>query len=204
MPYEAFLVSEAKRVLGPPQVIAHCHWFHLTRVPLDADFSDGLLPLGQVIDRVWDAVGATLPAAERVRLDDLRARGHHGGHYTLKVPDQHHWGPYAMLVRETAFYPQQLSHVDYLELPEIIEDICNDYAQAYGASILSTVKQGLHPCIVEFTDRSSSSPLGAALAYVVAKARDEPVSAAAVHCFDAGGRRIDKRQIVSVEFDPKP
>lgn len=43
----------------------------------------------------------------------------------MKLASKQLWGPYAMLVREVAALSKEVGNHDYLDAPEIIEDICH-------------------------------------------------------------------------------
>lgn len=84
-------------------------FFHGTRTLDPSSFRrDGILPLGHVVDRIWDDLYSLI--SNKITLTDWRdhraavenGRGGHGGYlYRLKtnVPS-FHGGPYAFLIRE--------------------------------------------------------------------------------------------------------
>ena len=43
--------------------------------------------------------------------------------YRMKTRDILHWGPHAVLVRDVLINPERFESVDYLNTPEIVEDI---------------------------------------------------------------------------------
>lgn len=187
----------------PIQRLQKTHWFHLTRVPENTNFSEGILPLHEVIGRMWSIIEAILVSPkEKKNIITLRARDALDFQYHLKTKYLIHSGPYAMLVREAAFNANALRNHDYLEIPEILEDICNGYRKVFGDSIYPTIVGALKKCIVKF---ESSKVVGAhliapALVYCWCKSKNVDLSSDANTCFDSGGEVIPKEAIISVEF----
>jgi hypothetical protein len=110
-------------------------WFHLTRVPKGTTFSDGILPLNFALPRIWQTLVSSVSDQKRVKLEKLRSEGVPDFLYNFKTGHKTLGGPYAMLVRESAFHAEEMGNHDYLCLPEIVEDICNGYQARYGESI---------------------------------------------------------------------
>ena len=68
----------------------------------------------------------------------------------MKVRNPFHWGPYAMLVKEIAFVTDEVRNHDYLDAPEIVEDICFTFSDKYNFDLLRIFKSNTYPCIVKF------------------------------------------------------
>lgn len=189
---------------GPPKCqLESVAWFHLTRTNEKSDFSEGLLPLGKVIDRIWDTLDALLVTpSQKANLSEMRANGVLDEMFSLKVRDVFHHGPYAMLVRDAAFNASSLWNHDYLEVPEIIEDICNGYREQFGHSIYDVVTKGLAKCIVKFisTKTTGEHLLAPVLLYCCEFLRKEEFSPFANTCFDSEGVPVTRDQIVQVQF----
>jgi len=179
-------------------------WFHLTRVPASTDFAEGILPLRLALEKIWTTV---LSAADRPRkraiLERLRDMGVPDRQYNLKAGVALHDGPYAMLVRESAFHSAAIGNHDYLTMPEIIEDICNGYERHTGERILDEIASALKPCIVKFEHPDSDHDQHLAnvlLYYCWSKCRDEELCYLANTCFDAKGKAIPRLAIRRIEF----
>ncbi len=189
---------------GPPIAkIEEVSWFHLTRTVKNSDFSDGILPLGLALDRIWEMLTSLLEdPKKKENLATMHANGVPDFQYSLKTNNSIHHGPYAMLVRDAAFNSEKISNHDYLETPEIIEDICNGYKKIYGHSIYEEITKKLDKCIVKFnSDKyTSHNLLAPAILYCWCVVRGDEFSSFANTCFDAEGTPIHTNQIVSVSF----
>ena len=182
------------------------YWFHLTRAAEGADFRDGILPLGQALDRVWETVLTVFrdpPEHNNLRL--LRERGVPDWHYGTKVGQPLLGGPYAMLVRESAFRAREMGNHDYLWLPEIMEDICNGYREAYGHVIHERLCNALTPFIVKFwsTKMLGKNCVESAMYYLYSTAHEEELCDLANTCYDGANSRVPPERIVCVGV-PRP
>jgi hypothetical protein len=178
-------------------------WFHLTRVPPSTNFEEGILPLHLALDKLWDAIVAIPRSTQtRANLEYLRNTGVPDHLYMTKAQYRVQPGPYAMLVRETAFHSKAMGNHDYLKLPEIIEDICNGYERQYHESIHEEITEGLRKCIVKFEvpDKESSKLVAPALFYCWCKAHNWELSVYANTCYDARGEAIPHSAIRKIEF----
>jgi len=177
-------------------------WFHITRVPQGVSFAEGILPLHLVRERLWDAI-IEIPQSGRTRanLRKMQREGVEDFHYNLKI-DKLHSGPYAMLVRESAFHAEALGYCDYLRSPETIEDICNGYYAEFKENIFEEISRALRQCIVKFKSSkdTADSLITAALAYCWYKANSAELSRSVLADFDAGGEPIPVSSILGVEF----
>ena len=98
-----------------------------------------------------------------------------------------------------AIKPEDVGSVEYLETPEIIQDICNSFCEMFGENLLTLFKQSSRPCIVTFTDSGARlNALHKAIYYLYVKYRDEDLVLCNT-CFDGEGKAISKEQIVRVE-----
>lgn len=203
IPSDEYLFLEVVAQFGMPRNPTSVYWFHLTRTTRSNDFSQGLMPLGEVLELLWKTLIELAPSPLVKRnLLDLKNSGVNNFHYNLKSPDKFHWGPYAILVREVAFHAHSLSQHDYLAMPEIIEDICNGYESAYGTSIIDVYESAFVPCIVKFRSDCNypKACIRAALCYVRTHMRGERPDGGTVMCFDGNGTQIPPSSIVSVEY----
>ncbi len=181
------------------------YWFHLSRTLPDTDFADGIQPLAKALDPVWRTllhVFSGTPHEER--LIQMKEAGVPSFQYRLKVGSPKLAGPYAMLVRESAFRSREMGNHDYLRLPEIVEDICIAYTALFGEEIQPDLNNALVPTIVKFW---SSETLGidcveAALHYLYATGRGLPMDLNSNTCFDGRNEVVPPERIASVERSP--
>jgi hypothetical protein len=192
---------------NPVRVWNKINWFHLTRVPSNTNFAEGILPLRLALPKIWRAIIAVLDdTRKKAVLERLRDTGVPDFQYSLKAGDALHHGPYAMLVRESAFHSAEMGNHDYLRIPEIIEDICNGYEKQTGESILDEVANSLKPCIVKFENPECEDGedgrhlMRALLYYCWSKCRDEELCYLANTCFDAQSKTIPRSAIQKIEF----
>lgn len=187
----------------PTQEWKSACWFHLTRVPPDTDFAEGILPLHDVLPRIWETL-ISLSQNENTRSNLIRLRdeGVPEYQYRLKTGSRLHSGPCAMLVREAAFQVDAIGNHDYLRVPEIIEDICKGYRERYGEWIMQEICDGLVPCIVKFETPigSRTELLRPTLMYCWAKARNEEMSLNSNTCFDGQSVGIPHSAIRGIEW----
>lgn len=199
--------DETRRLLenrfGPPKKqITRTYWYHLTRTEKGASFDDGLLPLNSVLPRVWQMLLRVVSGSHHAeRLLNMYDQCVENFHYNLKTPDPLHWGPYAMLVKEIGACATSVGNHDYLQIPEIVEDICSGYAARFGVSIQSMVERALVPTVVKFwsEDQEHLYGLTSAIYYAYLSNRGLELSNLANTCFDGNGRTVPKDRIVYVE-----
>ena len=201
-PCELLLESFESGIGSQAQTIQRVCWFHLTRVPPGTDFSEGILPLHDALDKIWQTI-ISIPTDPdtRTNLRQLRESGV-GSHYELKTGSRLHSGPYAMLVRESAFSAHSVGNHDYLALPEIIEDICNGYLKKFGTTIHDEVCAALLPCIVKFevADEETTRLICPVLNYCLHKERGQELSTETNTCYDGEGKLIPRSAIRNIEF----
>jgi len=180
-------------------------WFHLSRAPAGTDFSEGILPLHLALDKIWRAI-ISIPNDPKARanLERLRIDGVPDYLYDLKTNNRLHSGPYAMLVRDSAFNAESMWNHDYLEFPEIIEDICNGYENRFGERIHEEICNDLRKCIVKFeieeADGDDSIVIEPAIRYCWYMAHDKGLRLDANICYDARGVTVPCSAIRKVEF----
>lgn len=189
--------------LGSLEQADRIHYFHFTRTRDNNDFSSGLLPLTESLDIIWDTIISCFDAHDiKSNLRQMRESGFESYHYNLKVGEPFHAGPYAMLVKAFAFSPEAAMNHDYLNVPEIVEDICNGYANQFESSIIDTVSEQLSPCIVEFyiDEAVSIGKIQAALYYAFIEVNGLELSWACHSTYDARNETVPAGQIVNVEY----
>jgi len=177
-------------------------WFHLTRAKPGTDFGSGIFPLIEVLPSIWDTLEEILKGTEHESLfRNFRNKGIQNSQYQLKTSSCRHSGPYAMLVRESAFRCQEMGTHDYLKLPEIIEDICNGFYNSTGIMIHKNISINLVPHIVKFwsTEKTGKDCIESAMYYLYLTAHNQKLTIYANTCFDGGNCAIKPEQIVQIE-----
>jgi hypothetical protein len=118
-------------------------WFHLTRTSPNNKFENGILPLGQVIESIWHFLFKLLENSFTKKEWNIFRKeiennypNHFADLYRTKVQKSFHWGPFAVLVRDIAFRPEESGSHDYFRTPEIIEDICVCFKEKYSIDLL--------------------------------------------------------------------
>jgi hypothetical protein len=146
----------------------------------------------------------SIPKTERKRrrLAELRVNGVPNYQYQLKAPHALHHGPYAMLVRKSAFNASEMGNHDYLTLPEIIEEVCWSYQEQFSESIQAEIMASLRPCIVKFEDRSGTRTdvIGPVLRYCHCKAWNNELHIHTNTCFDGQGEAVPFEAIQKIDY----
>lgn len=183
-------------------------YFHGSRVvDPDALGREGILPLDQMIERIWPMLYEFVRDERSPDEWAIFRRGVEqktGGHdcdlYRLKTGDHIHFGPHALLVREIFFDPNATRSHDYLGCPEIVQDIARCYESVYGVDLESRFCAGSVPVIVKFrsTDVWEGS-LPAALWYTCSMLRDGELTSNANGGFQGAGRAVPPKDVVAVE-----
>lgn len=178
-------------------------WFHCTRTWHDNHFKDGLLPLSQVIDRIWDFL-RTLAGSEVAdnQWKDLRqsirsSNNEAAYRYREKFSHIIHEGPHAILIRETAdLIRNDNTYVDYFKTPEIVEDMCS-YC---GFRLQDKFTAKTVPCVVKFIGHSPDiNALHTAVMYAYRKYRRLALLPACNYCYTARGTAVPPEYILKVE-----
>lgn len=184
------------------------YWFHGTRT-LDPDRfqGEGLLPLPQVIDFLWEALyELSRGDIERDNWDAFRRsiEGGGGGHYAdlyrLKMGSPTDHGPLGELVRHVLLNPSASSSHDYLGTPEIVQDIAIEAKDAFGVDLEPRFAESASPCLVKFrTAKFSKGALETALVYGSSVATEGRVGRGACFAFSGAGVPIRPEDILRVE-----
>src|SRR5207247_2204456 len=137
-------------------------WFHATRVHSEKSFSEGLLPLPDNLNIIWpflnSLVAGQISSSDWDRfLEDLNGdpfafsgAKHAQELFIMKTKKMLYKGPCGSLVRELIDIPKQLGNHDYLDAPEIIEDICDCFEDRFQIDLMLRYKQNTVPTIVKF------------------------------------------------------
>jgi hypothetical protein len=191
---------------GPARKLDRVCWFHASRVMPGTTFENGILPLNTALPPLKETL------IQAVDDENIRQQLHavlmddaiQNSQYQLKTKDSAHWGPFGILVRETAFQPRQVGQHDYLGMPEIIEDICNGFETSTGVALLEIYKAKLVPAFVKFssTENSPGYPIAAAIGYVHSIIHERAPTRTALAYFNAKGQSVPYRDILKVEYLP--
>lgn len=182
------------------------HYFHGTRANDPTQFlRDGLLPLGQVLESIWEQLGGLVPELSETELgrlrSDLTSRRIDPPTYGLRVASELHHGPCGHLLRDALMFPGDYGAVDYLAGSEIVIDICKAIEEATGLDATARYTRATTPCVVEFSVAASEfdGALSAALWYLDAGLRDERTpSGNWSYCGD--GQSVAAGEIVAVDI----
>jgi hypothetical protein len=196
------LATVLQKSLAEPDRI---HYFHGTRAREPERFlREGLRPLTQILDSLWQEIGELVPEISETQLRSLRAdltAGRVDPHtYSLRaVGNPEHHGPCGHLLREMFLHPHEYTSVDYLAGAEIAIDICQAIAQHTGINAAARYRDATKPCVVEFSAPAShfNGALAAALWYLAAGLRGErTINGNWTYCGD--GTPLPAEAIVSV------
>ncbi len=187
------------------------YWFHFTRGPKGADFSDGLHPLGKALPELLNQLASIVgnwvedeewKSFEREVLEDnievanlsLRRRGY-----------EQQQGPFGWLIRDLAF--ARSSKRDYLRrAPEAVEDLIGAVGRKFDISVEWLLGQYIRETrsyIVKFeTSDTSNSNLASALYFLLRKRKDMGLT---FHCTTSCSMHSETISPVNVEeFDDPP
>ena len=182
------------------------YWFHLSRTLPGTCFEDGILPLAQCIDPVWEMLYSF--AAKRTSCARWKTfRSNIGASqparlYRMKMSDPLHWGPFGMLVKGHAFIPNRVGNHDYLGGPEIVEDICRCFEKQFGYDLLRMYRRATVPVIVKFIGPPEPDCVQIALYHLYNRYHCFECS---MHCstnYSSQGMPISRDRIVAVEILP--
>ena len=185
-------------------------WFHCTRTWPSNTFDIGLLPLDQVIDKIWNFLfDLTKGQITSQQWADFKhsiesSNSHWADLYRMKLANAKlHGGPHALLIREAAIEAAKSSmYWNYFEIPEIVYDISE--CCPYRIDLKHEFVTKTAPCIVKFRDdRAEIGPLRGALIYVYHKHRNLDLLPASNCCFPGEGIRIPNDGSFKVEFLPE-
>lgn len=206
-PPDHFFLRAIKRISDRPSFhFDQTAWFHLTRTLPIHDFSDGILPTNQVIDRLFDYLFALQNTLNRVEWKHFRhsiskSSNQYANLYNLKLSNKSLCGPYAMLIKNVAFCPNEIGNHDYLRIPEIVQDICAVFEDQYGIDLSQQYISSTQPCIVKFVNYDvDEGYLGIVTNYLYHFYKKIPLSYHCNICFDAKGQPVPKESIVKIEF----
>ena len=185
-------------------------WFHLTRTLNAERYERGILPLGQVKEELfmdmYNLVSDIITLDKWKKIISYGSGGNNQFLYTEKTSNSFHYGPYGMLVKEVAFSSKELGNHDYLNIPEIIEDIAIGIESNFNINFTDLYLSHSYPIIVKFiVDFSkchydTTEPLiESALQYVYTKINNYKLHFGCNTCYDGKNTSIPRQNILYIE-----
>lgn len=182
-------------------------WFHLARTMNNSNYINGIYPLGYYINDLWDnlysLVKKEIDKGEWIKFKNKIENGyndHFADLYRTKVKDKFYWGPYGMLVRDSAFSSKEMGNHDYLKVPEIVEDIGICFNKIYGINLVEKYICKSKSIIVKFiSDDVKDYYVGIALNYLYNKLHNFKMSLDCNTCYDAKANIIHEQSIINIE-----
>lgn len=134
------------------------------------------------------------------RNDFSNSTEHSANLYRLKMRSRMHWGPFAMLVRESAFRSYEMGNHDYLGAPEVVEDICQACHEHTGIDLLSVFMEQTYFYIIKFwDDRDRNGLLKPALCYLHAHVNKYEMNMNNNICFDSKATVVAAKRILKID-----
>jgi hypothetical protein len=183
-------------------------WFHITRAFSKEDFNRGLLPLSKIIDKIWkDLFNLVAKDFSWEQWDEFRAMVESGSSncwnaylYNLKLNKEIGQGPFAMLIKELAFPDHHPNNIDYIDLPEIVRDICECFDKKYKYNLLDLYLANTKKYIIKFKSNDHESfDFGSALIHKYRLLNGMPRESYPVCCFSGQGEPVPPKDILKIE-----
>lgn len=184
------------------------YYFHGSRlIGLEDIHGRGILPLDQMVERIWEMLFSLVSdECDPARWNEFRETveagggGHDGSLYRSKSCNSLHHGPYAVLVPETFLKVDDAGIHDYLDCPEIVQDIARCFLSHSGIDLEARFRDASRPVIVKFRSTTMwEGTFRAALWYVFSMLREGEVSSNANEGFDGHGQPVAAANIVGIE-----
>lgn len=178
--------------------IIKAYWFHNTRVLKGTKFEEGILPLSMAINKIELILNEIIkkleipisntPLSECSIIQD-------------KLNSKINQGPWAFLIRDFAFENTEGIH-NYLQAPELIEDILNFRYPGKYDLILSEYQKETVKCIVKFrTEREFCyQRLIRVINYLYNKINNESMDWRANANFSNEGEIISPSMILKIDY----
>lgn len=175
-------------------------WFHGTRVSPSATFREGILPLKEMRERVWDTLlDVTRGTKHELPLAELRRKGVTNFSYQNKISFGVAEGPFATLVLDAVGRCEEMHCHDYCKIPEIFYDILFDYQSDYG-DLRKLLSRALVPTIIKFWSVNTCERrcIETALYYLYLTSHGMPLNDAVSTCYDGNSVAVPFEQIIAV------
>jgi len=210
IPADEFILQrvEPLKTISDFEHVSGTCWFHLTRAFSSKDFDRGILPLSQVVDYLWERLfGLVHSDISKSRWSDFRAdfegpsKCQRAILHSERLSNCNQNGLFGILVRDVYKYHEEKSNHNYLDIPEVVEDICICFKKETGISLDNRFRDNTQPYIVKFHDSAfEQGALSSAMCYLWYSLHG--VSKPPYFCdysFSADGRVIPASNILSVE-----
>lgn len=217
--FEDFREEFCSKIAPIPCSIDFICWFHITRIGINTDFSDGILPLYLGVEKIWNFLYSL--AENDFAMEDwvdfknkmnscqticeikesprklLIADSH--SLYYKKTTERIQGGPWALHIREMAFIQNSSVFGKFLEIPEIVADICNVFDDVYQYNLRERYINSTKSCIVKFKSQNNcENCLVQALYYSYCKRKNYDLTEYSV--FNSGGELIPEFDILKIEW----
>lgn len=186
---------------GSPKIPDVVYWFHYTRVLPGTTFKEGLLPLDQVLEHIWDVlehIFVSSPLLPRIRTSRRSQSATWMYRHKLSMPSD--YGPHGMLFGDLHENRRCFSLSNFLRVPEIIDDILGMFSSTDYEDAMNLVHHALVPCVVTFQapSRYPTYIVHHALLYVNASLRGESLTYA--YSYDGPSCVVPPEKIVRVRW----
>ena len=202
--FHILLENNGAKIISPDYIC----WFHGTHVLNPETLKDGIRPLNQQIDQIWeDLFSIAKEWVEKEKWTDFRNRvestdpGDSSQKIRNRLTDKSDWGPHGVLVRDALMNVDRFGGIDYLNMPETIEDICESFSNYFAQDLLSEFKKASVSCVVKFKDNQKRpDAIGAAMNYVWCTVKNESCLKCNT-CFDGKNEILDEN-ILDIKVFP--
>lgn len=203
-PKVEYVYERACIALGAPAVPEELCWFHGTRVPPGTTFVEGILPLPRALEQLKGRILGTL-TLEADRLEVLDAFDRDQGltfQLQHKLTSATACGPFAMFVLETALDAHATGQHSYVDMPEIIDDLCAEVQAACGRDLLPIFERAWRPAVVKFVTPTFSAKhhVAVALSYARSCALRGAPERSAIANFDGNNSPVPASSILSIRY----
>jgi hypothetical protein len=195
----------ADRLSVPSDSFEVC-WFHGTRTANPESLLNGILPLQQRLEGIWNELAALITdrvdASEFARLRRTVEEDNYG---TGNIPDviearMRDQGPYAFLIKAMAIKPPSGAMHHYSRVPEIVDLILCSFPEPHHIELKQRYFQQTKPCIVKFVSRESQRQIvGCAADYLLHLQKGYALECFLPWNFDGAGRQIPSQRILYSE-----
>ncbi|WP_367899191.1 hypothetical protein AB3N61_18480 [Leptospira sp. WS58.C1] len=209
VPFDVELVNQYQNYFPESkkwrELFTHIAWFHGTRCNDQNLFEEGLLPLGRRINTIWDYLYSIVKSdvsEEEWNIFKNHMSGTYAKLYHSKISDPKYWGPYAMLIKDIFFVSESVGNHNYLQIPEIVEDIIFCFSNFRpNVDLKNRYKASTTPCIVKFiAPIDEIDYLNPLLNYLYTEFHNAEHTLDSNTCYDGKGRAIMSEAIISVEY----
>lgn len=173
---------------------AYC--FHTTRIRKGTKFSNGILPLNQVIDKIEEFIDKI---AFDLGLEIIKIELTKDNMIGLKLRNDD--SPWGIFIKDWAFELASGIH-NYLKFPEIVEDIINFKYPNDCSVLLKEYSQRTVPCIVKFKVPNiiKRERLPLLIYYLYHKVNKLEMEFDCAFNYSNQGFKIDKENIEKIEY----